>query len=46
MIVKYDGEKMLDNVEVNGRQVMEDFDPANAKRFATAVNAAIAKRPK
>ena len=34
------------NVEVNGRQVMEDFEPADAKRFAAAVNEAIAKRPK
>ncbi len=46
VIVNHEGKEVLDNVEVNGRQVMEDFDPADAKRFATAVNAAIAKRPK
>jgi len=35
------GKRIFDNVEVNGRNVMDDFSPAEAARFAAAVNRAI-----
>ena len=35
------GKRIFDNVEVNGRDVMDDFSPAEAARFAAAVNKAI-----
>lgn len=46
VFVNVDGEEVLENVEVNGRQVTEDFHPKDAERFAAAVNQAIAKRPR
>lgn len=45
VLVNVEGKEILDKVEVNGRQVMEDFHPGDAERFAAAVNRAIAKRP-
>lgn len=35
------GERVFDEVDVNGRRVMDDFSPAEAERFAAAVNRAI-----
>jgi hypothetical protein len=36
-----DGARVFADVDVNGRRVMDDFSPAEAERFATAVNDAI-----
>lgn len=36
-----DGNRVFDQVEVNGRDVMNDFSPAEAARFAAAVNRAL-----
>jgi hypothetical protein len=38
------GRRVFDQVEMNGRQVMDDFSPAEAERFAAAVNRAIRER--
>jgi len=35
------GKRVFDHVEINGRDVMDDFSPAEASRFAAAVNRAI-----
>jgi hypothetical protein len=35
------GHRVFDQVELNGRQVMDDFSPAEAERFAAAVNRAL-----
>jgi hypothetical protein len=35
------GERVFADVDVNGRRVMDDFAPAEAERFAAAVNLAI-----
>ena len=35
------GKRVFDRVELNGRDVMDDFSPAEASRFADAVNRAI-----
>lgn len=35
------GKRVLDRVEFNGRDVMEDFSPTEASRFAAAVNRAL-----
>jgi hypothetical protein len=35
------GSRVLAETEVNGRRVMDDFSPAEAERFAAAVNRAI-----
>jgi hypothetical protein len=35
------GKRVFDQVEFNGRQVMDDFSPAEAERFAAAVNRAL-----
>ena len=35
------GHPVFDRVEMNGRQVMEEFTPAEAERFAAAVNRAL-----
>jgi hypothetical protein len=35
------GKRVFDRVEINGRDVMEDFSPAEASRFAAAVNRAL-----
>jgi hypothetical protein len=35
------GKRVFDRVEVNGRDVMDDFSPAEASRFAAAVNRAL-----
>ena len=35
------GKRVFDRVEVNGRDVMNDFSPAEAARFAAAVNRAL-----
>ena len=38
------GERVFADVDVNGRQVMDDFSPAEAERFAAAVNRAIRRQ--
>lgn len=35
------GKRVFDRVELNGRDVMNDFSPADAERFAAAVNRAL-----
>ena len=35
------GRRVFDQVEINGRQVMDDFSPGEVQRFADAVNRAI-----
>jgi hypothetical protein len=35
------GRRVFDQVELNGRQVMNDFSPTEAERFAAAVNRAL-----
>jgi hypothetical protein len=35
------GKRVFDRVELNGRNVMDDFTPAEASRFAAAVNQAL-----
>ena len=35
------GKRVFDHVNINGRDVMDDFSPAEASRFAAAVNRAI-----
>ncbi|MDB4874034.1 MAG: hypothetical protein JWM41_480 [Gemmatimonadetes bacterium] len=35
------GKRVFDRVELNGRDVMNDFSPAEASRFAAAVNQAL-----
>jgi hypothetical protein len=35
------GKRVFDHVDINGRDVMDDFSPAEATRFAAAVNKAI-----
>ena len=35
------GKRVFDHVDINGRDVMDDFSPAEASRFAAAVNKAI-----
>ena len=35
------GRRVFDQVEMNGRQVMDDFSPAEVERFAAAVNRAL-----
>ena len=35
------GKRVFDRVEINGRDVMDDFSPAEASRFAAAVNRAL-----
>jgi hypothetical protein len=35
------GKRVFDHVELNGRDVMDDFSPAEASRFAAAVNRVI-----
>lgn len=37
------GKRVFDKVEVNGRDVMNDFSPAEAESFAAAVNRALRK---
>lgn len=37
------GKRVFDRVEINGRDVMNDFSPAEAESFAAAVNAALRK---
>ena len=37
----HDGHRVFAGTEVNGRRVMDDFSPAEAERFAAAVNRAI-----
>ena len=37
------GKRVLDRVELNGRDVMDDFSPAEASRFAAAVNRALGR---
>lgn len=39
------GNRVFDSVEFNDRNVMDDFSPAEAERFAAEVNRAIRKRP-
>ena len=39
-----EGNRVFRNVEVNGRQVMDDFSPAEAERFAAVINAAIRRQ--
>jgi hypothetical protein len=34
------GKRVFDRVEINGRNVMDDFSPGEASRFADAVNRA------
>jgi hypothetical protein len=36
-----DGKRVFDHVELNGRDVMNDFSPAEASRFAAAINQAL-----
>jgi hypothetical protein len=36
-----EGKRVFEDVDVNGRHVMDDFSPAEAERFAAAVNRAI-----
>jgi len=38
------GERVFADVDVNGRRVMDDFSPAEAERFAAAVNDAIRRQ--
>jgi hypothetical protein len=38
------GKRVFDKVELNGRNVMDDFSPAEAERFAAAVNRALRDR--
>ena len=38
------GERVFEDVDVNGRHVMDDFSPAEAERFAAAVNRAIRRQ--
>jgi hypothetical protein len=40
-----DGHRVFAGTEANGRRVMDDFAPAEAERFAAAVNRAIRARP-
>lgn len=35
------GKRVFDRVELNGRDVMDDFSPAEAARFAAAINQAL-----
>ena len=35
------GKRVFDRVELNGRNVMDDFSPAEASRFAAAINQAL-----
>lgn len=35
------GKRVFDRVEINGRDIMDDFSPAEASRFATAINQAL-----
>jgi photosystem II stability/assembly factor-like uncharacterized protein len=44
VLVGHDGEPVFGRVEMNGRNVMEDFAPAEAERFAAAVRRAIRAR--
>ena len=37
------GKRVFDKVEFNGRDVMDDFSPAEASRFAAAVNRALGR---
>lgn len=37
------GKRVFDRVEINGRDVMNDFSPAEAESFAAAVNRALRK---
>ena len=37
------GKRVFDRVEFNGRDVMDDFSPAEASRFAAAVNRALGR---
>ena len=37
------GKRVFDKVEINGRDVMNDFSPAEAETFAAAVNRALRK---
>jgi hypothetical protein len=39
-----EGVRVFADVDVNGRRVMDDFSPAEAERFATAVNDAIRRQ--
>jgi hypothetical protein len=39
----YAGNRVFENTEVNGRRVMHDFPPAEAERFAAAVERAIGR---
>jgi hypothetical protein len=41
----HQGKRVFDQVEVNGRLVMDDFSPGEARRFAEAVNSAIRRLP-
>jgi hypothetical protein len=41
VLVDTQGRRVFDEVEVNGRRVMDDFSPADAERFAAKVNQAI-----
>jgi hypothetical protein len=38
------GERVFADVDVNGHRVMDDFSPAEAQRFAAAVNDAIKRQ--
>ena len=38
------GHRVFDQVEMNGRQVMDDFAPAEVERFAAAINRALRAR--
>lgn len=44
VLVGRDGEPVFDRVEVNGRNLMEEFTPAEAERFAAEVRRAIRAR--
>jgi hypothetical protein len=37
------GKRVFDRVELNGRDVMDDFSPDEASRFAAAVNRALSR---
>ena len=39
-----EGKRVFADVDVNGRRVMDDFSPAEAERFAAAVNDAIRRQ--
>jgi hypothetical protein len=44
VLVDRKGKRVFDNVDVNGRQVLESFVPDEAERFAAELNRAILRR--